>query len=314
MGEYLALTSICCSFCSAESCEARGFFSICCAMYSRQLKWLFKARAPRKLKTTINAVGRIQVGFLAISSKVAFGEKNTPIRRPMGEMDAWGSATGIGEVAIEDSLTTKGSDVCCCQYYANAAGKISQGTGSGNLWDGGEEFAGIDVGGLAEDEVGGSIFDELAGAHDGNVGGELRDYGKTVGDEEIGEVKFLLEFLKEEENLGADGDIEGGDGFISNDERGAENQGASDADALALAAGKLVRVAVCSIAGQANATQELLGAAEAIVARELRFVNRQWLGGNFANAHAGIQGSERILKDHLHLATLSAERFARELQ
>ena len=133
-----------------------------------------------------------------------------------------------------------------------------------------------------------AIFDELTGAHDGNVGGELRDNREAVGDQEIGKVKFLLEFLKKEENLGADGDIEGGDGFVSNDERGAENQGASDANALALAAGELVRIAVCGVAGQANATQELLGAAEAIVARELRLVNRQWLGDNFANAHAGI--------------------------
>jgi hypothetical protein len=186
--------------------------------------------------------------------------------------------------------------------------------GSGNLRDSGEEFAGIDVRRLVEDEIGGPIFDELAGAHDGDVGGELRDHRETVGDQEISEMKFLLEFLKEKEDLSADGDIESGNGFISNDERGAKNQGASDADALALTAGEFVRVAVQSVVGQANAAEELRGAGEAIVAGELRLVNRERLGNDFANAHAGIQGGERVLKDHLHLASLSAECFAGELQ
>jgi hypothetical protein len=63
-----------------------------------------------------------------------------------------------------------------------AGGKVSQGTGWGNLRNRGQEFAGIDVGRLVEDEIGGAIFDELAGAHDGDVGGELRDYRKTMGD------------------------------------------------------------------------------------------------------------------------------------
>jgi hypothetical protein len=164
-----------------------------------------------------------------------------------------------------------------------------------------------------EDEIGGAIFDELAGAHDGDVGGELRDYRKTMGDQEIGEVKFLLEFLKKEENLSADGDVESRDGFIGNDERGSKNQGPGNADALALAAGKLVRVAVQGVLGQANAAEELRGAGEAIVRREFWFVNRQRLGDDFADTRARIQGSERVLENHLHLAALRAQGFAREM-
>jgi hypothetical protein len=186
--------------------------------------------------------------------------------------------------------------------------------GRGNLRDSGEEFAGIDVGRLVEDEVGGAIFDELAGTHYGDVGGELRDYRETMGDQEIREVKFLLEFLKQQKDLSADGDIQSGDRFIGNDERGAKNQGTGDADALALSAGKLVRVAVQGIVGQANATEELRGASEAIVARELRLVNGQGLGNDFADAHARIQGSERVLENHLHLAALSAQGFSGEMQ
>jgi len=43
-----------------------------------------------------------------MSSKVAFGEKKTPITRPNGLIVAAGAAvTGAGVVAIEDSSTTR---------------------------------------------------------------------------------------------------------------------------------------------------------------------------------------------------------------
>jgi hypothetical protein len=59
-----------------------------------------------RLNRIIRAVGKIQLGFRTISSKVALGEKNTPKIRPIGEIAACGSATGGGMVAIEDSSTT----------------------------------------------------------------------------------------------------------------------------------------------------------------------------------------------------------------
>src|SRR5215469_11190626 len=52
------------------------------------------------------AKGSNQLGFRTMSSKVAFGEKKTPITRPNGLIVAAG-ASGIGVVAIEDSSTTR---------------------------------------------------------------------------------------------------------------------------------------------------------------------------------------------------------------
>ena len=163
------------------------------------------------------------------------------------------------------------------------------------------------MGWLLEDEVGGTVFDKLTGAHYGDVRGQLRDYGKAVGDQKIGEVKLLLQFLEEPKDLRADGDIESGDGFIGNDERGAKNQGARYANALALAAGKLVRKALQGIVGKANAAEELCGVCQTVGARELRLVNRQRLGDDFTDVHTRIQGSERVLENHLHLAALGTQ-------
>jgi hypothetical protein len=60
--------------------------------------------------------------------------------------------------------------------------------------------------------------------------------------------------------------------------------------------------------------EELRGAGEAIVARELWFMNRERFGDDFADAHSRVQRSERILEDHLHLAALRAQGSSGEMQ
>jgi hypothetical protein len=116
------------------------------------------------------------------------------------------------------------------------------GSGVGEFGDGSQQFAGVAVSWLVEHLFGAAHFQELTGAHDGDVRSDLRHYGQAVGDENIGQREFALEFLQQKENLRADGNIEGGDGLIGNDELWLEDQGASNADALALAAGEFVRI------------------------------------------------------------------------
>jgi len=158
-----------------------------------------------------------------------------------------------------------------------------------------------------EDLFGGAYFQELAGAHHGDARGDLGDHRQTVGDEYIGEREFALELLQEEKNLRTDGDIEGGDGFVGDDELGLENQGARDADALALAAGEFVRIAAHGVFVQADAAQDCRSALEALCRGEAGFVNGKRLGNDFADAHSRIERSEGILKNHLHLAALRTQ-------
>jgi hypothetical protein len=94
-----------------------------------------------------------------------------------------------------------------------------------------------------ENLLGSANFQELAGAHDGDALGDLGHYGQAVRNENIRQREFALELLQREEDLSADGNVERRDGFIGNDELRLEYQGASDADALALAAGEFVGVA-----------------------------------------------------------------------
>ena len=94
------------------------------------------------------------------------------------------------------------------------------------------------------DLAGVAYFDDSSAIHHGNPGGEIADDRHGVRDEEIGEAEIALELGEEVDDLGADADVEGGDGFVGDDEFGVQGEGAGDADALALSAGELVGVAV----------------------------------------------------------------------
>ena len=83
--------------------------------------------------------------------------------------------------------------------------------------DGGEEGLGVGVLGRGEDFCGRAGLDEAARLHDGDSGGELRDYGDAVRNQEQREGKFELELLEQLEDLRADGNVEGGDGFVGDD-------------------------------------------------------------------------------------------------
>ena len=69
----------------------------------------------------------------------------------------------------------------------------------------------------------------------------------NIRNKNVREREFALKLLEKNQNLGAGGNVERGDRFVGNDEAGLKNQGAGDADASALAAGKFMRIAAESV-------------------------------------------------------------------
>src|SRR5260370_13126272 len=128
-------------------------------------------------------------------------------------------------------------------------------SGAGKFRDGGEQFVSVAIFWLVEDLFGVAHFKEFAGADQGDARGDLRDHGQAVGNENVSEREFALEFLQQEENLRADGNIEGGYRFIGDDELRLENKSPGDADALALAAGEFVRIPPHGVFIQADAAK-----------------------------------------------------------
>ena len=70
-----------------------------------------------------------------------------------------------------------------------------------------------------------------------------------MGDEEVGELQLLPQLLEQVDDLGLDRDVERRDRLVADDEVRRRGERPGDADALALAAGELVRVAVAERTG-----------------------------------------------------------------
>ena len=84
-----------------------------------------------------------------------------------------------------------------------------------------------------------------------------RHHRQVVGDEDEGDAELALELVEQRDHLRLDRDVEGGDRLVGDDELGLERQRAGDGDALALAAGELVRVALRVLGREADLGEEL---------------------------------------------------------
>ncbi len=89
-----------------------------------------------------------------------------------------------------------------------------------------------------------------------------------------------------------------------------ERQRAGDADALALPAGELVRVALGVLGAQADGLEQL---EDALLALGLGAdaVDAQRLADDVAHAHARVQRGVRVLEDDLHVAAQALHLAAR---
>lgn len=171
-------------------------------------------------------------------------------------------------------------------------------------------MAGVGVAWGVADLVAGAEFDELALAEDGDVGGEIANERHGMRDEEVSEGEVALQVTQQVDDLRADRDVESGDRLVEDEDLGTEGKGAGDIDALALASGKLVRVAGhCGIV-EADLAEEFLAAAAALRARLASwaaFMDDERLGDDLLDAHARVEGGVGVLKDRLHTAAQRAE-------
>ena len=106
---------------------------------------------------------------------------------------------------------------------------------------------------------------------------------QVVADEDVGEPEALLQVLQQVEDLAADRDVERRHGLVADDQLGLHRQRAGDGDALALAAGELVRIALRVLAPQADDAQQLGDALAAARGRQVG-VQQQRLGQHLAHA------------------------------
>ena len=172
--------------------------------------------------------------------------------------------------------------------------------------DGREQGMGVGVHRLREQPLRRGALHDLAQVHHRDVVAHMAHHRQVVGDEQVGEAQLLLELVEEVQHLGLDRHVEGGYRLIEHQEAGIEGQRPGHADALALPAGELVRVAVDDAGIEADQPQQfahpgvLLGTGH-------RGVHLQRLPQRLAHRHARVQRGEGILEHDLHVAAQPAK-------
>jgi hypothetical protein len=142
--------------------------------------------------------------------------------------------------------------------------------------------------------------------HDDAVG-DVFDDGEIVADEQHGQAEPLLQRAHEVDHLRLDRDVERRHRLVGDDQIGLQGQRPRDADALALAAGKFVRVAVDGVGRQVDAGESGARRLDPAGAVAL-LLDRQTLGQDLADGHARRQRGVGVLEDVLHARPDRAQR------
>src|ERR1700735_3326135 len=159
------------------------------------------------------------------------------------------------------------------------AGDFALDRGETPLW-------GLDAGSLREQALGvGMVWPgeylfrrralhDTAEIHDQHAIGEMLHHAEVVADEQVGQVEFPAQVHEQVEDLCLDGYVERGHRFVANQELRLHGECPGDADALALAAGKLVRIATLERWVETGATQ--LGVQVGVEIGTLYHAVHQW--------------------------------------
>ena len=124
---------------------------------------------------------------------------------------------------------------------------------------------------------------------------------------------LLLQVAQQVEDRRLNRDVERGDRLVGDQHARLDDQRTREADALPLAAGELVRVAVAQLGAQADGVEDLLDArVELAASREP--VQPQRLADDVAAAHPRVERRVRILEDHVQIAAQRSHRAPREVR
>ncbi|CUK21701.1 Uncharacterised protein [Achromobacter sp. 2789STDY5608615] len=170
-----------------------------------------------------------------------------------------------------------------------------------------QQGAGVGMLRPREDFVGTALLDLVAAVHDQHPVGHFGHHAHVVGDEDHAHVHFFLQLTDQLQDLGLDGDVQRRGGLVGDQQLRLAGQRHGDHDALAHAAGQLVRIAVEDGAGLGDAHPfehaQRLGARRG---RVQPLVQLQRFGDLVAGREARVERGHRLLEDHGHVGAAHA--------
>ena len=171
--------------------------------------------------------------------------------------------------------------------------------------------------GAVEDLLGGAELNGAARVHDHDLVGHVGDDAEVVGDHDDGVAVLLLHRLHELDDLRLDRDVEGRGRLVGDKDVRVAGERHGDHDALAHAAGELVRVVLDALLGVGDADHlEQLDGALARLLLGVAAVKPEALPQLAPDGVDGVQRRHRVLEDHgdvvaadvLHLALAHGEK------
>ena len=182
--------------------------------------------------------------------------------------------------------------------------------GAVELRHGGQKRAGIGMGRALQHLGGLAELDDLAEIHDRDPVGDMTDDSDIMGDEEVGQMQPALQLAQQIQDLRLDRDVQRRGRLVQHQEARLQRQRAGDGDALALAAGEFMGIAVEQLGPQAD----LLGKphdAGLALGRAQPVRHGQRLGDDAGHRHARIQRALRVLEHDLEAPAERGQRLAR---
>ncbi|MNV37766.1 hypothetical protein D3C71_1292970 [compost metagenome] len=149
----------------------------------------------------------------------------------------------------------------------------------------------------------GAQLDGMTKIHHQHAVRNMLHHRQVVGDEDERQPHFPLQFLQQIDNLRLNRDVQRGNRFITNNQLRFQNQRTSNTDTLTLTARKFVRIAVNQVWQQADFHHHRFDAIANFLTRHFRMIGAQRLGNNITDVHTRVQGRQRVLENHLDVAT-----------
>ena len=154
-----------------------------------------------------------------------------------------------------------------------------------------------------------AVLDDLARVHDEDVVGDVPRAREVVGDVEERYAALLFELQHQVEDPDANRHVEHARRLVREQHGRLDGQGARDRDALALAAGELMRILRRDVLGrhEADVLEQVVDVRLDLVRRDDPVDAKRTLEV-MTDRLRRVQGAERILKDHLHLRAVVEDR------
>ena len=151
-----------------------------------------------------------------------------------------------------------------------------------------------------EDRLGRAEFDDAAEIHHAQPVRHVPHHRQVVADEQIGQAEPCLQVAHQVEDLRLHRHVQRRGGFVADQEFRLARQRAGDRDALALAAGELVRVFVAVGRRQPDLRQQRARPGRAVPPPADDAEGADRLGDDVAHPPARVQRGVRVLEDHVH--------------